>query len=432
VDEDGDLLEDEDDYERFKFARPGDHLMVPFQCELCHFRNVMKRDPSVRISEDQELLDFMRRASLDAFWSREKSSVSSNLKEAMRVERTAFRLGMPSITPPMGPFPLEDVLGMKSAIAVLDRSLDKGSYEDTVQWDTFRRSMSAITNISQAAVGGLKNSVGAYKRKRMWISDSSTHQFWFSRFMTGVHKRVGQVRKPDKEVTIDVIHAVDRILESEWENARKTDEKKRIAEMGAWFIGGFCTGLRGEEMLLIELAGTANSLVHMNDEKNAHFTFVVSGRTKANQKTGAKFGVPCAPITEGTHLRPGRWVKRLVVVIHGTKRRGGRLFSRRLEKAKLMEFEDDFFTVLEKVQATTELFPADFVIRDECGIARSLRRSVTAHARNMGVSIDLVKAINRWRQEANSGTGNPRLDMPDVYTALLSILPTTLRYSLAL
>jgi hypothetical protein len=107
-------------------------------------------------------------------------------------------------------------------------------------------------------------------------------------------------------------------------------------------------------------------------------------------------------------------------------------FSRRLEKAKLMEFEDDFFTVLEKVQATTELFPADFVIRDECGIARSLRRSVTAHARNMGVSIDLVKAINRWRQEANSGTGNPRLDMPDVYTALLSILPTTLRYSVAL
>ena len=44
-------------------------------------------------------------------------------------------------------------------------------------------------------------------------------------------------------------------------------EGKRIAEMGAWFIGGFCTGLRGEEMLLIKLAGTANSLSHLLDEK---------------------------------------------------------------------------------------------------------------------------------------------------------------------
>jgi hypothetical protein len=108
------------------------------------------------------------------------------------------------------------------------------------------------------------------------------------------------------------------------------------------------------------------------------------------------------------------------------------LFSRKLVKTKLMEFENDFFTILEKVQATTDLIPDDFVIRDECGIARTIRRSVTAHARNMGVSIDLIKAVNRWRQEANSSTGNPRLDMPDVYSALASILPTTLRYSLSL
>jgi hypothetical protein len=110
----------------------------------------MGRNPETGSLEDDEVLAFMRRANLDAFWSRETSTVSSNLREAMRVERTAFRLHMPSITPPMGPFSLEDVHGMKSAIDVLDRSLDKGAYEDTVQWDTFRRSMSAITNVLQA------------------------------------------------------------------------------------------------------------------------------------------------------------------------------------------------------------------------------------------------------------------------------------------
>jgi hypothetical protein len=97
-----------------------------------------------------------------------------------------------------------------------------------------------------------------------------------------------------------------------------------------------------------------------------------------------------------------------------------------------MEFENDFFLILENVQATTNLFPEDFDVQNECGIARTLRWSVTAYAQNMGVSIDSIKAINRWRQEANTATGAPQLDMPDVYLALMAILPTTLRYSLSL
>jgi hypothetical protein len=430
LDDDGEILEEADEATRFNVARAGDHMMVPFQCDLCHFRNIMMRDPEAETRTDWEILDMIRRANLDAFWSREKSSVGASLREAVRMEKMTKRLGMPCITPPMGPWPLEDVLGMKVALAVLDRSLDKGVYEATVQWDTFRRQMSGVTNISQAGVGGLGNSVGAYERNRMFISESVTHKFWFSRFMAGVHKRVGQVRKPDRVLTIDIIHAVDRILETEWENAERSDERKRIAEMGTWFLGGFCTGLRGEEMLLIELAGTANSLVHLGDPKDAHFVFVISGRTKGDQVSGAKFGVPCVPVTKGTHLRPGRWVKRLVTAIHGQGRRNGRLFNRRLKVAKLEEFENDFFTVLEKVQATSNLFPEGIDIRDECGIARTIRRTVTAHARNMGIHRDVLNANNRWRAEFGSKTGNPRLDMADVYTTLESLLPTLLQFSL--
>jgi hypothetical protein len=84
--------------------------------------------------------------------------------------------------------------------------LDTGKFKTTVQWDRLRSLMSAITNISQASLGGLENSVGAYERSRMWILGSVTHKFWFAWFMSGVHKRAGQVRKPDKEHTINVIH----------------------------------------------------------------------------------------------------------------------------------------------------------------------------------------------------------------------------------
>jgi hypothetical protein len=146
--------------------------------------------------------------------------------------------------------------------------------------------MLIITIILQAAVGGLQNAVGGQKQMLvMWISDCLTHKFWFSRFMAGIQKCVGQIQKPDKEISIDIIHAVDRILEMEWQNSRRSEEKKKIAKMGAWFIGGFCTGLRGEEMVLIKLAGMADSLLHINDDtKKAHLVFVVKGRTKANQR----------------------------------------------------------------------------------------------------------------------------------------------------
>jgi hypothetical protein len=50
----------------------------------------------------------------------------------------------------MGPFPLSYDFGMKAALVMLDRSLDSGRYSSYVQWETFRKARSAITNISQA------------------------------------------------------------------------------------------------------------------------------------------------------------------------------------------------------------------------------------------------------------------------------------------
>jgi hypothetical protein len=50
-------------------------------------------------------------------------------------------------------------------------------YEATVQRGTFRHTMSAVTNISQAGVGGLEDSVGAYERNRMFISGVVIHKF---------------------------------------------------------------------------------------------------------------------------------------------------------------------------------------------------------------------------------------------------------------
>ena len=86
-----------------------------------------------------------------------------------RINQTESKFGFDSTTPPMGPFPVIDSLGMRAAISVLYRSLDQGDYSEHVQWATFRKSMSAITNVSQASVDGLKDTVGAHQRNKIWI-----------------------------------------------------------------------------------------------------------------------------------------------------------------------------------------------------------------------------------------------------------------------
>jgi len=83
----------EDDPNRFKLARESDHLMCPFQCDRCHFVNIQGRVPGGR-HQDAVLLDTIRRANLDAFWSREASTIKSNLGEYQRVRRLSQRLGI--------------------------------------------------------------------------------------------------------------------------------------------------------------------------------------------------------------------------------------------------------------------------------------------------------------------------------------------------
>ena len=247
--------------------------------------------------------------------------------------------------------------------------------------------------------------------------------------MDGLHKRVGEITKQDWPITIEVISHVDELLNASWIEAPDVETKKRVAEMGTWFVGGFLTGLRGEEMLMIELADTKHSLVQLTHPVDPHFCFQVLGRTKGRQENGRHFEMPCIATTTGTGLKPGRWTRRLVKLLDNEGRSTGRLFQRKFRVPRLKEFEEDFFKVLEMVQTTTELIEFTVNLREAAGIERTLRRGVTSHAQNMQVPRPLFDAINRWRKETN---GRRDVTMVDHYSKLDSLKPTYLRFSKAL
>jgi len=57
-------------------VRDGGHLLLPFQCDICHFRNLTNRDPGQTV-EDIKLMVWICRANLDAFWAREPGNVTA-------------------------------------------------------------------------------------------------------------------------------------------------------------------------------------------------------------------------------------------------------------------------------------------------------------------------------------------------------------------
>ena len=87
LDEDGEELEVADKT-RFEAGMNGAHLTSPFQCELCHFRNIYGRNPRADRHQDVYTMITMRWANFDAMWAREPSNVGSSLREWKRLKKT--------------------------------------------------------------------------------------------------------------------------------------------------------------------------------------------------------------------------------------------------------------------------------------------------------------------------------------------------------
>jgi hypothetical protein len=173
------FLED-DDPKQFQEGRDGDHLMCPFQCEDCHFISINGRLPNKDNPADALLLCCMRRANLDGFWARERSTVYSNMLEGCKFLANQKLLGINSASlPPRGPFPKKGHHGMGVAAGFLLRSLDKGQNARTLQYETVRKVRSFFSNYAHACVGGMGALFTSDDGSGGRLSNSPTNHLWF-------------------------------------------------------------------------------------------------------------------------------------------------------------------------------------------------------------------------------------------------------------
>jgi hypothetical protein len=60
------------DKKRFRAGHNGDKLITHFQCNLCTFRNVQRRDPVENESTDDLMMACIRQANLNLLWKPEE------------------------------------------------------------------------------------------------------------------------------------------------------------------------------------------------------------------------------------------------------------------------------------------------------------------------------------------------------------------------
>lgn len=419
---------------RYKVARNGDHLLTPFQCDLCCFRNLQHRDPIPSLAKDNLLLCVIRRANLDAVWGREPQTVLATLRATKSMVRLWHTVGLPPQLPALGPYPVRDSLGLGVAVAMLLKSLEPGRYNASYQqFETVRKLRAAYSNIYMASHEGVSSlrTVGGDRIKHH-LTHSPTQSLWFERFAQGCVRRMGQDVRQDWAIPLSAMHGLMKALEEEWAGAAEETIQEQIASLGAFSVITFCGSFRGPEVFLTDLHGLRKYLEETKALGRDHVIIPLLGRFKGEQNSRYHLA-PLASITD-SGLRVQVWVERLVTVREKEGRVQGPAFCDRLGHiASSHTYEAGIMERLCAVQsANPGAISPDVDIYEQFGISRSFRRGATSVARTRGVDDKQVDLINRWRKFERARGRRPAMPMHEHYSDIEILIPELIKFSKAL
>jgi hypothetical protein len=428
------------DSSRFMKARRGDSLMTPFECDLCVFRKLRKREPDATKPIDVYLQAGIRRILLDALWSKETTTVSGTASKIAEGLRISTSLDLTGPYPEPGPLPAYDHCGYEVALQVVMSSLGEGRYNSTYkQWDTVRRLRSAAS--SQYRTSRLANelcvaSADDSGKQVARLTQDPCHSRFYQCFSTGCKKRMGQDWRPNKAISVDLMRAV---LE---DFLTLATSEKGTRSRSLWIFGGaycaicFVVSLRGSEGLMVDLGGLCS---HFNDCPEKYSVVSLRGRVKGENHERSHL-LPCSNETDsGIQVR--KWIKWTIIMNSRLRRRDGPAFvkSKGSEflpmQSKDMNkmFVDCLMRVFDK---SPELFPRDILdaekIEEKYNVFRSFRRGSSSRAIAKKIAQSDLEVVNRWKKKEKAGANRPAFSMHEHYADVDLLRPAFLRYSKAM
>ena len=399
----------------------------------------MKHRTPTKSLSDERLLIYIRRVNLDGMWSREPSTVRSIRTNTVKIIKSCSKLGLTPDLPEPGPWPVEDIVGCKLAIAMLDSSLSAGNNEPThQQFDTIRKLRTSFSHLHEVSAQAHKNEVFGFRNllgKSFVNTSCPTQTRFFSKFMEGLLKRMGRQTKTNMGLDYRALHIILNSYEIELNDPSTSDERKRaVVIFGSFFVLGFVLALRGSEGFLIEAHGLISHLQFGTepDEETPFVLIPLLGRFKNEEGEQWHLMMSCSSTESGFMVR--RWVERLATMLISEGNTEGAAFCDRTGNCLSTSYVDDEFQVqVEKVQANhPNLIETSIEVREWFSIFRSLRRGSTARVSELDVSDNVVNLHNRWRTtEALKGRRSTS-NMRSYYTDLRLTRKVRLKYTMRL
>ena len=422
--------------EQYLHGRDGDHLMTPFECDLCIFRKLRGASPDVRSIVDNRLLACIRRINLDAFWSRSSSTVTGNKDRIIAALKISKSLGLQGPYVHEGPMPDYDYCGYELALQMVEASRRPGKHsKNYTQFETIRKHRAAFSSFSRATPQANKRSIALVGNKgnlQRFVQDS-TVTLWFQRFVEGCERRMGNVWKPNEAFSTKLILTILEYAQGRLEDNISINENDRWLVFISYCVITYTLSLRGTEGFYLDLEGLNRFKENVTDR---HFVIPLLGQVKGEHHDRCHL-FPCVKETS-SGIKVFYWIDCLRQHKENLGFKDGSSISDLKGKVlSCSNIDDSLHEILGDIwRACPDLFPDSMKkieeIRERYQAFRSFRRASTTRAGEKKVSVHDIDTVNRWHVWDQAAGRKPSLVMRQNYTQYNQQLEPFLRYTYAM
>ena len=428
-------------------AVEGAHLCIPFQCEVCWFRNLEGRDP--RGESDDVYLACIRRANLDAMLGKSPLTIRAHRRETIGVLENSRLIGKTPAYHPRGPFPLGDPVGMSLAVDMLVKSLvAKGRLADHVQFATLRKLRATYTKNWESSPSGVKEGASFAKGAgRIRPTSCPAQSEWFYDFLRGMEYRMGSKAEPNRGLLMGAIVYLLSLVSMDAEEAEEAGFHADANEL--WKVGAYvciltAASLRGHEGFFVDLTGLRDNLsagkfgvvpASFVIDKDSlfteeickdlpHVTVAMLGHFKG--ETGVDQHLIALANKSVSGLKTRWWIEKLVSVCKAEGQIHGPAF---VLAHQVLTSSADYNAVFRKylgqVQDETDFIPGETDVDAQYSTFRTPRKSSTTRLERAGFGDEFVDRMNRWRSQEGAKGRAVKRRMNAHYAEAVLLMPTT-------
>jgi hypothetical protein len=131
-------------------------------------------------------------------------------------------------------------------------------------------------------------------------------------------------------------------LEQEWTEAGTDQNRDKIAEFANLLIFGYLCGLRGEEIIMVDVLGFLKyPEIGSQHPEFPHLVVPLLGRLKGEM--GERYHMMILARETASGIQPGKWADRLAGSLRRMERQNGFVFQNaRGKQAKIGSYKDEF------------------------------------------------------------------------------------------